>query len=123
MGDLLQNGVFSARSSCFGRSIWILYAACRYVFWRLLDRGIRWCYLNFYIYHLQRIPELEKVLFIRYCMVFCISVDIQHLEMLIVVVHTIFKSFLSWMNLFETVLRTFEIVSKAFELWILHVTV
>ena len=49
-------------------------------------------------------------------MVFCISVDIQHLEMLIVVVHTIFKSFLSWMNLFETVLRTFEIVSKAFEL-------
>ena len=50
-----------------------------------------------------------------------------------VVVHTIVRGFLSWMNLFETVLETFEIVSKGFgtfeivskgfELWFLHVTV
>ena len=47
----------------------------------------------------------------------------RDLEMLPVVVHTVVRGFLSWMNLFETVLETFEIVSKGFELWFLHVTV
>ena len=54
---------------------------------------------------------------------FCNLEDSQHLEMLPVVVHTIVRGFLSWMNLFETVLETFKIVSKGFELWFLHVTV
>ena len=56
-------------------------------------------------------------------MFFCNLADSQHSEMLPVVVHTIVRGFLSWMNLFETVLETFEIVSKGFELWFLHVTV
>ena len=55
--------------------------------------------------------------------VFATLEDSQHLEMLPVVVHTIVRGFLSWMNLFETVLETFKIVSKGFELWFLHVTV
>ena len=136
LDDLLQNGTFKfefgTRSSYFGRSIWIcclqidIYIYNYIYIYVFVEMALSWCstlpssriYLPIFRGFLS-----WKVLFIRYCMVFCISVDIQHLEMLIVVVHTIFKSFLSWMNLFETVLRTFEIVSKAFELWILHVTV
>jgi hypothetical protein len=51
---------------------------------------------------------------IRFACCFCNLEDSQHLEMLSVVVRTIVRSFLSWMNLFETVLETFEIVSKGF---------
>ena len=41
--------------------------------------------------------------------------DIQHLEMLVVFVHTMFRGCLRWKNLFETVLRTFDVVPKGFE--------
>ena len=54
---------------------------------------------------------------IRFACCFCNLEDSQHLEMLSVVVHTIVGGFLSWMNLFETVLETFEIVSKGFMRW------
>ena len=78
--------------------------------WRLLCRIARRCRHSRLTYQSQRVSELA-------------SEDSQHLEMLPVVVHTIVRGFLSWMNLFETVLETFEIVSKGFELWLLHVTV
>jgi hypothetical protein len=91
--------------------------------WRLLCRIARRCRLRDHTYQPQRVSELESDGHWVLHVVLCILEESQHLEMLPVVVHTIVRGFLSWMNLFETVLETFEIVSKGFELWFLHVTV
>ena len=92
---------FDMRNNCFGRSIWICclqICICGDCFVVSLDVAV-----------FASIPisfrgfVSWKVLFIRCCTLFCILEDIQHLEMLIVFVHTIFRGFLSWMNLFEAV--------------------
>ena len=67
--------------------------------WRLLCRIARRCRHSRLTYQPQRVSELA-------------SEDSQHLEMLPVVVHTIVRGFLSWMNLFETVWKRWRLFRK-----------